>query len=495
MSARLAVLAAALLAACTVGPDYVPPTPLDPGTFRGAENTEESFADLPWNDVFRDPVLQDLVRTALRNNYDVRLAAERVLEARARYTIVDADNYPQFDAVADAAWRRASGNGSTPLPAGLDRDSRDFSAGGRLTWELDFWGRFDRASEAARADLLATEFGRVVVLQTLVTDLAAAYVVLLELDAELDIARRTLESREQSAELVRLRLEQGVANMVEMRQAQNLVLTTARIIPALQLEITRQENFIRLLVGDLPGSVPRTDLAANRELEVDVPPGLPSQLLERRPDVLAAEMDLVAANARIGEARALLYPSVQLTATGGGASEDLDELTHAGSGFWSIVPTVTLPIFNAGRLRANVDVTESQQRQAALEYLATLQNAFREVADALVTHERTRDVRGVQEEIRATLSDQLELSRDRYRGGVTSYLEVLDTERSHFEAELDLVRAIRDEMLATIELYRSLGGGWQGTAADAARGVQQVARGTDGDGDVSGDGDGAADGD
>ncbi len=477
-------LAALLLSACTVGPDYQTPQPLQPEAFRGAASSEQSFADLEWFQVFQDPALQALVRTALQQNFDARLAAERVLEARARYTVINSNHSPDLDAFGQQNWNRTTGNGPTPLPPGVGRSSQQTSIGLSLSWDLDFWGRFDRATEAARAELLASEYGRVAVLQSLVTDLALTYFDLLESDAGLAIAQRTLASREKSAELVSLRLEQGVANKVELRQAENLVLTSLRLIPELEQLQQQQENLIRVLVGSLPGPVERGSLDAQSGAELKVPAGLPSQLLERRPDIHVAELRLIAANARIGEARAMLYPNVSLTSSVGGSSEQLTDLLRSGSGTWQLLPSISLPIFNGGRLEANVEVTESQQRQAALEYLATLQQAFRQVADALVEHDKTREIRLVQQSIQETLADQLRLSQDRYRGGVTSYLEVLDTERDHFDAELSLVQARRAELSSTVVLYRALGGGWQGTAEWAAIGPQDSPKAG---GDTSGD--------
>lgn len=472
---RLAcVLIAAAATSCTVGPDYVQPTPLTPDTFRGAPNSFTSFADLAWFEIFDDPVLQELIGRALAQNYDLRIAAERVVEARAAITVADSGDAPQIDARALHEQALATRNGTIPPP---QRDSRLTTVGGAMAWDLDFWGRFARATEAARADLLATEAAREVVIQTLVTDLAITYFELLELDAELEIARRTVASRENSLRLVELRLERGVSNAVEQRQAQNLVLTAERLIPGLEQAIQQRENLIRLLVGDLPGPVPRasSDLrTADRDIEIPV--GVPSQLLERRPDVRGAEARLVAANARIGEAKALLYPNVSLTGFLGRASEDLDDLTRSGSGAWNIAPTVSLPIFTGGRLEAGVEISESQQRQAALDYLGTLQQAFVEVADALVVRAKTREIREVQARVDANLAAQLELSNMRYRGGVTSYLEVLDTERDRFESELQLVRAVRDELIAIVVLYRALGGGWQSSEGWAAAGPQEVER-------------------
>jgi multidrug efflux system outer membrane protein len=468
---RLALLSSVLLTSCVVGPRFEPPVPIEPDTFRGTENTEESFADLAWFEVFRDPALQGLVRTALRNNYDVRIAAERVIEARARYTIINSGRYPDVDAFGVQQWDRAPRDRA---PSGVGRNSQLTSIGLGLSWDLDFWGRYTSASDAARAELLATEFARVAVLQFLVTDLALAYFELLELDSELAIAQDSLGSRSKSVELVSARLKEGVANKVELRQAQQLVLIAASLIPILEQAIERQENFIRLLVGDLPGPVQRGDLGRYSENRIEIPAGLPSQVLTRRPDIQVAELKLIAANARIGEAKALLYPSVSLTASGGAASQQLGDLLRPGSGTWSLVPSISLPIFNAGRLSANVEVTESLQRQAALQYLATLQRAFREVADALIGHTKSHEARQLIQITEETLADQVRLSKMRYRGGVTAYFEVLDSEREHFDSELALARAIRDELTSTVRLYRALGGGWQGTSELAAKGVQEV---------------------
>ena len=464
------------LAGCQVGPDYERPDYLMPEAFRGNESVAApdpalaTLGDLAWVEAFGDPVLQSLVRTALSENYDVRDAAERVLEARARLTITRADRLP--DIQVSGAFESAKGteNGANPIPNGVDPKTEEFRLVGDLSWEIDFWGRVARATEAARAELLATELSRRMVIQTLVSDLALAYFDLLDLDAELEITRRTYASRQRSYELVALRLEQGVANRVELRQSEGLVLQTAGIIPDLERLIEQQENLIQLLVGGNPGSVPRGRALLEQERVLDVPVGLPSECLQRRPDVRTAEQVLVAANARIGEARARLYPTIRLTALGGTASEDLGDLLESGSGIWSLVPSITQPIFNAGRLRSNVEVTEAQQRQAALGYLRTIQQAFREVADALSAREKTAEVRVWRERLEEALRDQADLSRDRYHGGVTSYLEVLDSERDHFEAELSLVRAVRDELFAYVLLYRALGGGWQGAEELAATG-------------------------
>ncbi len=481
---HVCVLAVTLTAAaCTVlGPDYERPETTEPAAFRGLEGAPQAAAgdrtlgDHEWSAVFQDPVLRDLIGRALEGNYDVRIAVERVLAARARLTIVRADKYPDVNLSGGGQFTRSTENSPQALPPGVDKDNELAFLGADLAWEIDFWGRIERATEAARAELLATDLARRAVAQSVVASLAEAYYNLIELDAELEIARRTLDSRKGSLRLVSLRLEQGVANKVELRQAEGLVLSAAVIIPDLERRAEQAENLIHLLLGEDPGPVPRGRPLLAQERSIAVPEGLPSELLERRPDIAIAEQRLVATNAQIGAAKALLYPTIALTGRGGLASEKLSDLFEHDSLTWELTPSLTLPIFNAGRLAANVKVTESQQREAALVYLQTIRGAFREVADALVGHEKSREVREFRERFEFTLRDQTQLSRKRYRGGVTSYLEVLDSERDHFDAELTLVQAVRDELLTVVFLYRALGGGWQGTPA-AQPLAQQAPRG------------------
>jgi len=474
-----AVVLTALATGCHVGPDYERPEYPVPEAFRGAQVPPAdvdlqgpTYGTLQWFDVYDDPVLQELIKQALKSNYDVRLAAERVIQARALVTISRSDLYPELNAGGTYSRTRATENGAVPIPQGVDEEQSQWSLFGDLSWDLDFWGRFASASEAARADLLATEFARLTVIQTLVSDVALAYFDLLQYDQVLQITRRTHESRVKSLELVSLRLDEGVASKLEYRQSEGIVLQSAAFLPRIELAIERQENLIRFLIGGNPGPVPRGRPLLEQKRTIDVPLGLPSDLLTRRPDLMAAEQGLIAANARIGEAKALLYPSIRLTGLGGVASEDLSDLFKSGSRIWDIAPSVTLPIFNAGRLRSNVVVTESQQRQAALSYLQSVQIAFREVSDALVEHEKREEVREWQEKLEKALADQLSLSNDRYLGGVTSYLEVLDSQRDHFSAELALVESIRDELFSSVVLYRALGGGWLGTEELAAQGEQ-----------------------
>ena len=460
---RLALLSAALLlAGCAVGPDYKRPEVQVPPEFRGQSPdvpaSERSIADLAWWEVFQDEVLQELLRTALAANYDLRIAAARVLDARAQVTINRSFQFPDVTGNASAAYTRIFGDlapsqfKSTFSPVGtLD-----------LAWELDLWGRLRRATEAARGDLLATEDARQFVMSTLISDVATAYFQLRELDLELEISRRTLASRQGSLRLVQRRYEGGVAALIDVRQAEVLLYTAAETIPDVERRIGQTENLISLLLGRHPGSVLRGRSTAE-ELALappNVPAGLPSSLLERRPDVRQAENQLAAATARIGVAKANYFPRVVLTGAAGAGGIRIDGSWFGPQGILAIAPQLTLPIFNMGRVGAGVDSAEAQALGALIFYEETVQQAFREVADALIEHSKRREFRIQQGLLVDSLRDAARLANIRYRGGVTSYLEVLDTERQLFDAELGLAQSQRDELLALVRLYRALGGGW-----------------------------------
>ncbi|MBL8899819.1 MAG: efflux transporter outer membrane subunit [Planctomycetes bacterium] len=478
-------LFASALGACTVGPDYQRPELDAPTAFRDADDAAAdpsaepgadslALGERSWFEVFEDPVLQDLIHTAIGGNLDLRIALERVLAAREAVTIAGADAYPQVSAGASGDVLSPSTNGLNDPGAGADDPLTQATLSGDLSWTFDLWGKVRRATEAARAQLLANEAARLEVLRALITDLAAAYFELRELDLEHEITLRSLATRRASLELVQARLDGGVANKVEVYQAQVLVTTAAQLLPDLERRRQQKENQIKILLGGWPGPVPRGRALAEQRREIEIPSGLPSELLARRPDLVFAEQRLIEANARIGEAKALLYPSVSLTAAGGLQSEDLNDLSKSGSLFWGLLPSIQMPIFQAGRLRANVALSEAQQRAVALGYAAAVRQAFREVSDALIGVAKQRAFREQSSALAATLSSQRELSAERYRGGVTSYLEVLDTDRQQLDAELGLAQAMLGELLAFVELYRALGGGWQGVelpgerASDAA---------------------------
>ncbi len=468
------LLALGLIAAgCTVGPDYRRPEVPVPATFRDgppeAPGDPRSFGDLAWWQVFQDVQLQALIRTALAQNYDLRVAATRILQARAQVTIARSFQYPSADATAAAPYNRATGGDKPPeyetfLPQG----------GLSVAWELDLWGRFRRATEAARADLLATEeFQRTVVL-TLVSDVARAYLELRELDLELEISRRTLASRAEYLSLTKAREEGGVATLLDVRQAEQLYYSAAAVIPDVERRSAQRENQLSILLGQYPEAVPRGRPLTDQAMAPSLPPGLTSDLLRRRPDILQAEQQLVAANARIGEALALLFPRVTLSGFGGVGGAVINGSSFGPFGVFNALPTLTLPLFNAGRLQANVDFNDAATREALLRYQQAILQAFREVADALVDVQKRREFR-VQTEASVTAQrDALRLSTQRYEGGVTSFLEVLVTERDLFAAELDLARAWGEEAVAVVQLYRTLGGGWQTeypglTSAEAPR--------------------------
>ncbi len=462
-----AVVAAGLLAGCTSGPNYHRPAVKTPAVFRGspgdtAPGGAESLAALKWYEVFKDERLQQLVRTALAQNYNLRDAVVRVEAARANLGITRADRLPNLSASADLTTLRFSTGGSFPLPQGVSQ-TRTFGsvALNFLSYEADVWGRLRRATEAAQADLLASEENRKVVIMTLVGDVAASYFNLLELDTELAIAKRTLATREDSLKLIRSRERSGLASLLDVRQGEQLVQTAAQGIPNIQRLIEQTENQISLLLGQNPLPIPRGRPLAEQEQPPAVPAGLPSSLLERRPDIRAAELNLIAANAAIGIAKAAYYPRISLTGYLGSQSDQLSGLFTGQAGVWQFVPQVTQPIFTDGRTRASVNLATAREQLALVEYERVIQTAFREVADALVEHQRVREVRAEQERLVATLQDRSRLAYLRYEGGVDALLNALDADRDLFGAELGLAQTRRNELLALVQLYRALGGGWQ----------------------------------
>jgi multidrug efflux system outer membrane protein len=463
------MLMAGVLASCrVVGPNYVRPVVPAPATFRGAPDAATtsdtaSLADLRWFEVFKDEALQDLIQTALEENHDLRDAVVRVNAARANLGITKADQTPTIGAGVEVTTLRSSRNGSFPFPEGFEQ-RRTFGsvALNLLTFEADVWGRLKRSTEAARANLLATEENRKAVVTTLVSEVAAAYFNLLELDAELEIAQRTLATREESLKLIRTREEKGIATTLDVRQGEQLVHSAARSIPELEQEIEQTENQIRLLLAQNPGPIKRGQALMDQEQPVSIPAGLPSGLMERRPDIRAAEQELIAANAQIGVAKAAYYPRISLTGLLGSQSSDLLGLFKGGAaGTWQFVPQVSTPIFNGGRNRSTVDLATAQQELALIQYERVIQTAFRDVSDTLVQYQKVRDVRAKQELLVSTLEDRSRLSYMRYRGGVDTLLNALDADRDLFDAELGLAQTRRNELLTLVQLYRALGGGWQ----------------------------------
>jgi multidrug efflux system outer membrane protein len=458
--ATVCVLLATLVAgACTVGPDYKRPVLPTPATFRGQPDggATESLGDVGWWRVFQDETLHRLIREAIGANLDVQVAAARVLEARAQVRVARSLQFPTVDHSASAIYSRVEGERLLTEP----HEEFDAIAGFDLTFELDFWGRYRRQTEVARAELLASEDARRFVLSALVTDVAAAYLRLRALDGELEVSRRTLATRQDSLRLVTMREAGGVAGLIDVRQGEILVAQAAEAIADTARQIEQTENVISVLIGRNPESVPRGRPLLQQIALPAVPTGVPSALFERRPDVREAEARLASATARIGVAKADFFPRVFLTGAAAGGGFLIDGTWVGPQGLFALGPRVTLPIFNAGRTQAGVDSAEARAAAALALYQQTVQQAFRDVADALVELRQRREFRLQQEELVRAAGDTARLADIRYKGGVTSYLEVLDSERQSFDAELGLVRANRDELLAVVRLYRALGGGWQ----------------------------------
>jgi outer membrane protein, multidrug efflux system len=455
-------LTLALLAACTLGPDYRRPEVPLPTVFRGLDPTAPggpgSLADLTWWTLFEDEALQALIRIALTENYDLRLAAARILDAQAQVVATRSFQFPAIDGTAQAPFSATEGD----RPPLFTLENEFIPQGGiNLSFELDFWGRWRRATEAARADLLATEEGRHVVLSDLVSGVATAYFQLRALDLGLEVARRTVVLRQDSLRLVRLREEGGVVSRMDVYQAETLLSGALREIPDFERQIEQTENLISVLLGRNPDSIPRGRPLERQVSLPDLPAGLPAALLERRPDVRVAEQQLVAANARIGVAKSEFFPRIFLLGEIGVAGGVQNSVSFGPMGFFGIGPTLSVPIFNMGRVQAGVDSAEARAQEVVARYQQTVQQAVREVSDALIGHRKRREARLEQETLVQVLRNATGLSTIRYDGGVTSYLEVLDNERQLFTAELDLAQARRDELLAVVQLYRALGGGWQ----------------------------------
>jgi multidrug efflux system outer membrane protein len=453
---------------CTVGPNYKRPTTAVPAAFRAPEPLPPaeaaSIADLKWFEVFKDEKLQELIRTALDQNYDLRDAVARVEEARAGLGSVRSNQFPNFGAGGSVDINRLSREGETPLPPQfLPSQNRNFGSAALqlLSFEIDIWGKLRRATEAARANLLGAEENRKAVVTTLVSDVATAYLTMRELDYALDISRRTLRTREESLELTTSRQTGGVSTLLDLRQAEQLVLSAAQTIPGIQQQIEQRENQITLLLGENPGSVVRGRSLTELDFAPEVPAGLPSALLERRPDIRAAEQELIAANAEIGVARAAYFPQVSLSGFLGGQSTQLSNLFSGPASAWSLVPQVSQPILTAGRLKSNVQIAQAERERALIQYQKTIQTAFTEVSDALIAHQRVRESRKEQEALVGTLEDRVRLAYLRYHGGVDTQLNALDADRDLFQAQLDLAQLRLDDILTVVELYKALGGGWQ----------------------------------
>jgi multidrug efflux system outer membrane protein len=477
------------VAGCMVGPRYQRPVANAPQVFRGATppdiNSQEhpqvvsvqglineqagvtSLGDENWAAVFKDPTLQQLIREALANNYDAKIAAQRVLEQQDQVGITRAQQFPTL-----------SGGGSYTalgLPSGLVKrlnsggngngyTASNFFAGGvslSAAWNLDFWGLYRRQTEAARAQLLATEWGRRMTISTVVENVATAYLQLRTLDSELEITKRTLEARQQSLQLTETLERGGSGTLADVRQAEQLLYTAAAAIPDLERQIEQEENSISILLGRNPGPIVRGASEMNWPQPEQIPTGIPSQLLERRPDIQQAEAELVAANANVGVAKAQLFPQVSLSAMSGVASSQLKGLVDGKNAYWLASGTLTQTIFDGGRLRNNLRLSEAQKQEQVFAYQRTIKQAFQSVSDALIGLQKYREFREEEANLTASAEDATRLARLRYNGGSTSYLEVLTNDTNYYTAQLNLAVAQENEALSIVQLYSALGGGWQ----------------------------------
>jgi multidrug efflux system outer membrane protein len=455
------VVGSAMLVGCMVGPKYHRPAVQTPNSFRDlADNPQlqaqtASYADLPWWQVFQDPKLQELIRTALKQNYDLQIATERINTARAQLAITRSSLFPQVSGNANFSGGKENQEQSRYNFLTLTADA---------AFQLDFFGKLRRANEAARAQMLATEDARQVVALTLVSDVASDYFTLLQLDLQLAITRETVNTQTDSVKLTQLRLEHGVATKLDVLQAQQVLDTANAQIPDLERQIAQEEDALSILLGNFPQDVARGIPLVEQALPPEVPAGLPSSIIERRPDIREAEQILVAANADIGVAKAQFFPQISLTGAGGGSfgrDSVFPGLFSTQLGIWSYGAQVSQPIFTGGALKGNLHVAESQQRQALTAYRQTIQRAFGDVSDALIGYEKLHQVRTRQQDSVADLQETVRISTLRYKGGTTTYLEVLDGQRSLFGAELTLAAARGDEYRSLVQLYKALGGGWQ----------------------------------
>jgi multidrug efflux system outer membrane protein len=457
------------LGGCVLGPDYARPSIETPATFRFAEGTQTQIADTAWWAQFGDPVLNDLIATALAQNRDLKIAAARVDEYRGQFVSTRSQLFPQVSAGFDAGRQRISPLAQAMLPAGAGSVYNSFNATLPISWEIDVFGRVRRQTEAARANLLASEEGQRAIILSLVASVAASYINLRSLDQQLEIAKATAASRAGSVKVFELRFKGGQISQVELAQSQSEYEASLADVPAIEAQIGQQEDALSILLGRNPGPVLRGRTLDQLQSPA-VPAGLPSALLERRPDVLQAEQNLIGANALIGAARALYFPQISLTGLLGSSSTQLSTLFSGPANAWSFAGALTQPIFSAGNIAGQVEQAKARQQQALYAYQRSVQAAFQEVSDALLGVEKSRERLTAQERQVYALSTYARLARQRYDGGYTSYMEVLDAERSLFSAQLAYTQTRSNEFTSLVILYKALGGGW---GVDAPAGIVQ----------------------
>jgi multidrug efflux system outer membrane protein len=452
---------AVLLAGCAVGPNYKRPTVNVPTDYRDSmaaqTSSASSFGNENWWQVYQDPVLVQLIHTALQQNYDARIAATRVLEAQDQLGIVRANQFPSAS-VGAGVFSQQNAKVTNLFPAyQVDAGQVNLS----VIWNLDFWGKYRRQTEAARAQMLASEWGRRAVMSSLVANVATAYFQLRALDSELEIANQTLGSRQQSLHLTQVLATHGSASDLDVSQAEQLVYTASETIPDLERQIRQQENQLSILLGENPEPITRGRALTEEPVPTAVPAGLPSELVERRPDVRQAEQNIVAANAQIGVAKAAFLPSITLTGTGGLESNQLSRFISSPSEAWLGAVSVAQPIFEGGALKSQLKLSRAQYQEAVLTYQQTVQNALEQVSNSLIAYQKDRNFREQQQLLAQAAERSDRLSTFLYQQGGASYLQVLTNDTNYFAAELNLVQAHLNERLALVQLYQSLGGGWQ----------------------------------
>lgn len=449
------------LGGCMLGPDYQRPKVAVPGEFRGAPPTTESVASTRWQELFADQAMNQMVTAALANNFDLRIAAEHAEQARLQLGITRASQYPFVNANAGFTATRGSSTGASALVPVNTRIRSSFTTlGAALTWELDLWGRLRRLTEASRARYLASEEVRRAVGVSLVANVMETYLQLLEQDMELEISRKTQSIANDSLKLVVLRRERGAASGLDVRQAEQLLYTAGAQSASAERAIAQSENLLSLLQGSAPAAQARERKLAQIAIPGKLPAGAPAALLERRPDIREAEQQLIAANAQIGAARALYFPQLAVSAYAGGESRSLLELFSSPAHVFNIAPTALQAVFRAGQMKSAVRLSEAQQRELLIAYQRTIYTALREVADALAGFDRLREQRMQEERLVETLEGTVRLSELRYKGGLDSYLQVLDAQRNLFNGQLALARLRLQERVSVVQLYRALGGGW-----------------------------------
>jgi multidrug efflux system outer membrane protein len=455
----LAVVVSALLSACAT-PDPAPPAVPVPEAWRAPARAGESLGDRPWMRVFESPELEALIAEALRNNADVIIAAERVELARAQFGFQRSFLFPSLGVTGDATRQR------TPVGAGPDNVVNEYGSLGLAvpSWEIDLWGRLRSATEASRRQLLATEYVRRAVYTSLIAQVASLYVDLLSLDAQVAVSARTAASRRESLRLIELRYKGGIASRLELNDQISLVAQADRALAALERQRTQTENALSVLVGRNPGPIAREKRLEDYALQPALPAGVPSTVLLRRYDVLAAEQALYGADANIDAARKAFFPTITLTGLLGFASPQLRDLFDSGRYAWSATGSIAAPIFNAGRLQSNLEAAQAQQRVALEEYRSAVRNAFRDVEDALTAFQRLTEERAALTQAVSANRERLRLSELRYKAGVSAYFEVLDSSRQLFDSELALVQSMSSQYRAVISLYQALGGGFEEAA-------------------------------